>query len=89
MLLNKGISVNQRMYIIQMTQLDGQMDRIGNNYNSMWPQHDNMITAAQWPSGLERRTGDRVVLGSNPAGGSSLRNFGGNSVYPALQCLSK
>ena len=35
---------------------------------------------AQW---LECRTGDRVVLGSNPAGGTSLRNFG-NSVYPTL-----
>ena len=35
------------------------------------------------PSGLERRTGDRVVLGSNPAGGTSLRNFG-KFVYPAL-----
>ena len=32
-------------------------------------------------SGLERWTGDRV--GSNPAGGSSLTNFG-NSVYPTL-----
>ena len=31
----------------------------------------------------EATTGDRVVLGSNPAGGISLRNFG-NSVYPAL-----
>ena len=38
---------------------------------------------AQWPSGLERCTGDRMVLGSNPAGGTSLRNFG-NSVYPVL-----
>ena len=37
----------------------------------------------QWPSGLECRTGDRVVLGSSPAGGTSLRNFG-NSVYPTL-----
>ena len=37
----------------------------------------------QWPSGLERRTGDRVVLGSSPAGGTSLRNFG-NSVHPTL-----
>ena len=27
--------------------------------------------------------GDRVVLGSNPAAATSLRNFG-NSVYPAL-----
>ena len=34
-------------------------------------------------SGLERWTGDRVVLGSNPAGATLLRNFG-NSVYPAL-----
>ena len=32
-------------------------------------------------SAVERRTGDRVVLGSNPAGCTSLRNFG-NSVYP-------
>ena len=32
---------------------------------------------------LEHRTGDRVVLGSNPAAATSLRNFG-NSVYPAL-----
>ena len=38
----------------------------------------------QWPSGLESWTGDRVVLGSNPAAATcSLRNFG-NSVYPAL-----
>ena len=32
---------------------------------------------------VERRTGDRLVLGSNPAGGTSLRNFG-NCVYSAL-----
>ena len=38
---------------------------------------------AWWPSGLERWTGDRVVLGSNPAAPTSLRNFG-NSVYQAL-----
>ena len=31
----------------------------------------------------QRRNGDRVVLGLNPAGGTSLRNFG-NSVYPTL-----
>ena len=37
-----------------------------------------------WPSGLERWTGDRTVWGSNPtAENFSLRNFG-NSVYPAL-----
>ena len=34
-------------------------------------------------SGLERWTGDRVVLGSNPAAPTSLRTFS-NSVYPAL-----
>ena len=39
---------------------------------------------AQWPSGLEHWTGDRVVLGSNPAAATSLWNFG-NSVYPALK----
>ena len=32
---------------------------------------------------VEHRTGDRGVLVLNPAGGTSLRNFG-NSVYPAL-----
>ena len=34
-------------------------------------------------NGLGRWTGDRVVLGSNPAAATSLRNFD-NSVYPAL-----
>ena len=38
---------------------------------------------ARWPSGLERWTGDRVVLGSNPAVATLLRNFG-NSVYPCF-----
>ena len=37
---------------------------------------------------VECGTGCRVVLGSNPAGATSLRNFAvcdfGNSVYPAL-----
>ena len=37
---------------------------------------------------LEHGTGDRVVLGSNPAAATSPRNFG-NSVYPAFQCLSE
>ena len=37
----------------------------------------------QWPSGLERWTGDRVVLDPNPAVATSLRNFG-NFVNPAL-----
>ena len=37
----------------------------------------------RWPSWLERWTGDREVLGSNPAVPTSLRNFG-NSVYLAL-----
>ena len=35
---------------------------------------------AQW---LKCRPGDRGVLGSNPAGGTSLLNFG-NSIYPTL-----
>ena len=38
---------------------------------------------ADWPSGLERRPGDRVILGSNSTAATSLRNFG-NSVYPTL-----
>ena len=40
---------------------------------------------AQW---LVHKSGDRGVLGSNPAGGTSLQNFG-NSVYPLCQCLSE
>ena len=40
-------------------------------------------TEGRWPSGLERWTGDQVVLGLNPAATTSLRNFG-NAVYPAL-----
>ena len=46
------------------------------------------ILAPQWPSGLERWTGDRVVLRANRAAATSLRNFG-NSVYPALPGLSE
>ena len=44
----------------------------------------NYINRPYRPSGLEHWTGDRVVLGSNPAAATSLRNSGGNSVYPAL-----
>ena len=47
------------------------------------PPSGFFLQGARWPSGLERWTGDRVVLGSNPAAATSLRNFG-NSVYPAL-----
>ena len=43
---------------------------------------------SRWPSGLENRTGDRVVPVSNPAGGTLLRNFG-NSVNTILPCLSE
>ena len=49
-------------------------------------ENPNMETerwGARWPSGLYRWTGDRVVLGSNPAAATPFRNFG-NSVYPAL-----
>ena len=38
---------------------------------------------ARWPSGLERWTGDRMILGSNPATATLFRNFD-NSVCPAL-----
>ena len=41
------------------------------------------MEGARCPSGLDRWTDYRVVLGSNPAAATSLRNFG-NSVYPAL-----
>ena len=47
------------------------------------PQKFHLFTPGQWKSGLERWTGDRLVLGLNPAAATSLRNFG-NSVYPAL-----
>ena len=43
----------------------------------------NVGGEVRWPSGLEHWTGDRVVLGSNPAAATSHRNFG-NSDYPAL-----
>ena len=50
---------------------------------------DQFNSVAQW---LQFRTGDLGVLGSNPAGGTSLRNFG-NSVYRTLpgvtECLSE
>ena len=57
----------------------------GNNIHALMRfQSCNCTTPLQWwPSGLERWSGDRVVLGSNPAAATSLRNFG-NSVYPAL-----
>ena len=45
--------------------------------------HDYIWEHAYMPSGSGRRTGDRVVLGSNRAGAASLRNFA-NSVCPAL-----
>ena len=46
------------------------------------------ISGACWPSGLERWTGDRVVLISNPAAAPySLRNVI-SSVYLALQTVS-
>ena len=40
----------------------------------------SIARVAQW---LQRRTRDREVLGSNPAGTTSLQSFG-NSVYPTL-----
>ena len=46
------------------------------------------LAGARWPSELERCTGDRMVLGSNPAAATSLRNFG-NSVTPLCQRLSE
>ena len=36
--------------------------------------------------GLECRTGDQVVPGSNSAGATSLRNFGNS---PQCQCISE
>ena len=46
--------------------------------------YDRVVT--RWVR-LEQRTGDRVVLGSNPASAISLRNFC-NSVYPILPVVS-
>ena len=42
------------------------------------------LMGAWWASGLERRIGDRVVLGSNSGDAASLFNFG-NFVYPTFQ----
>ena len=42
-----------------------------------------MMVGARWPSGLDRLTGDRVVMGSDLADAYSLRKFG-NSIYPTL-----
>ena len=36
---------------------------------------DSGAVSSQWPSGLERWTDDRAVLGSNPAAETLLRNF--------------
>ena len=47
------------------------------------PQKFHLFTSGQWKSRLERWTGDRLVMVSNPAAATSLRNFG-NSVYPGL-----
>ena len=47
------------------------------------PQKFHLFTPGQWKSGLEHWTGDRLVLGSNPAAATSLWNFG-SSVYSAL-----
>ena len=49
----------------------------------LYSGHVLMDTGAWWSSGLERWPGDWVVLGSNPAAATSLRNFG-NSVDPTL-----
>ena len=48
-------------------------------YEKVIPQNN----VGRWPSALERWTGDRVVVGLNPADATLLWNFG-NSVYPAL-----
>ena len=40
-------------------------------------------------SGLEHMTGDRVVLRTNPAGGTSLQNFGNFVHSHFCQCLSE
>ena len=44
---------------------------------------ERRLQGSRWPSGLQRCTGDRVVLDSNPSVETSIRNFG-YSVYPAL-----
>ena len=46
-------------------------------------ENNGAVMGARWVRGLERSTGEREVLGSNPAAATSLRNVG-NTVYPAL-----
>ena len=43
----------------------------------------NKAWGCRWPSGLERRTDNQVILVSNPTGATLLRNLG-NSVYSTL-----
>ena len=51
---------------------------------SNFDTHQKGGAVAEWVrKKIERRTGKQVVLGSNPAAVTLLRNFG-NSVYPAL-----
>ena len=38
-------------------------------------EDDVPMTGVRWPSGFERRIGDQVVMGSNLAAATSLRNF--------------
>ena len=51
-------------------------------------QHIHMWGSGWRVSYLEHWTGDRVVLGSNPAGATLLRNFV-NSVYHTLPVFSE
>ena len=52
-------------------------------FSAMFHVSVSMSGGARWPNGLEWWTGERVVMGSNPAAATSLRNFG-NFFYPAL-----
>ena len=48
-----------------------------------------LTRGARWPSGLERTTSDRVVLGLNPAGATSIRNYMAIPFTPLRRCLSE
>ena len=50
--------------------------------------HLTGVRGARWPSWLERWTDDPVVLGSNPAAATPLRNFGHDPFTPLYQCIS-
>ena len=80
-LLNAIVVTTDLRYVCKIVQLLHAHCPFSTRHSS---QYLFRISGARWPSGLDRWTGDRVGLDSNPAAVThSLRNFS-NSVYLAL-----